>query len=139
MRTASQSARRWSEGAAASTGRYVEGAQQTTKDQSAAAIAAKPLYQQGIQEALAQGRYEKGLQKSGKSGWLRGINEKGAANYGTGVTAQSAESAYVQNSGKYDAARDAAKGTPRQAKGSPANLQRVAAVVNALRAVKVGK
>jgi len=119
--------------------RYQEGASQTSKDQAAAAIAAKPLYQAGIQEALAQGRYEKGLQKSGKSGWLRGVQEKGAANYGVGVTAPSAGQAYATESGRYDGARNAASASPRGPKGSPQNLQRVAAVVNALRAAKVGK
>ena len=40
---------------------------------------------------------------------------------------------------KYDSARKAADSLPRQGRGSAANLARVAAVANALRAVKVGK
>ena len=136
MRSASQSAQRWSEGAGNSSGRYLEGAEQTTKDQASAAIAAKGLYQQGINEAISRGAYEKGLQKSGKSGWLRGVQEKGASNFGVGVTSPSAQQKYVQESGRYDGARNAAAGTPRGPKGSPQNLGRVAAVVNALRAAK---
>lgn len=139
MRTASQSVQRWAEGAGNASTRYLEGATQTTKDQAAAAIAAKPLYQQGVQEAIAQGRYEKGLQKSGKQGWMSGVQEKGAANYGVGVTSPSAQSRYASESGKYDGARNAASSSPRGPKGSPQNLQRVSAVVNALRAAKSGK
>lgn len=139
MRTASQAVGRWAEGAGNASQRYIEGATQTTKDQAAAAIAAKPLYQQGIQEAIAQGRYEKGLQKSGKAGWQQGVAEKGAANYGVGVTSPSAQSRYAQESGRYDGARNAASSSPRGPKGSPQNLQRVTAVVSALRAVKNGK
>lgn len=139
MRTASQSSARWSEGAGAASGRYLEGASQTTKDQAAAAIAAKGLYQQGVQEAIARGAYEKGLSKSGKSGWLRGVQEKGGANFGVGVTSPSAASSYASESGRYDGARGAAASAPRGPRGSPQNLQRVAMVVNALRAIKVGK
>lgn len=139
MRTASQSAERWATGAGSAAGRYIEGASETTKDQAAAAIAAKPLYQAGVQEAIAQGRYERGLQKSGKQGWLQGVQEKGAANFGVGVSSPSAQSRYASESARYDGARNAAASAPRGPKGSPQNLQRVAAVVNAMRAVKTGK
>lgn len=139
MKTASQSAGKWATNAGSASGNYLEGASSTTKDQSAAAIAAKGLYQQGIQEAISRDAYAKGLSKSGKAGWLRGVQEKGAANFGVGVTSPSAQSKYAQESGRFDSARNAASGQPRGAKGSPQNLQRVAAVVNAMRAIKVAK
>jgi hypothetical protein len=139
MRTASASGQRWAEGASAASSRYGEGARETTKDQASAAIAAAPLYQQGITESIAQGRYQKGLGKSGKAGWLRGVEEKGAANYGVGVTSPSAVQRYTSESGRFDGARNAASAMPRGPKGSPQNLQRVATVVNGMRAIKMGK
>ncbi len=139
MKSASSSATTWAQGAANASGRYVSGAQGTTKDQSALAIAGKNNWQAGLQAAFAAGSYEKGLSSSGKSGWLAGITSKGAQNYATGVTTSQAQSKYATNSGKYDSARGAASSIARGPKGSAGNLSRVAAVVNAERAAKVGK
>lgn len=136
-KSASQSVAKWAENAGGASGRYLEGAKSTDKDQSARAIAAIPLMQAGLNEAFAKGRVAKGLQRSGKAGWLRGVEEKGASNYGTGVSSSGAAQKYATNSGRYDTARSAANALPRGPKGSAQNLSRVAAVANAQRAVKV--
>ena len=137
MRSASASAVKWATRAGSASGDFAEGARTTTKDQAASAIAAKELYKIGVNEAISKGRFEKGLQKSGKAGWLKGIIEKGEMNYATGVSTSGAQSSYSTNSGRFDSARNAAASLPRGPKGSPANLGRVGAVVNALRAVKM--
>ena len=139
MKNASTSAMKWARNAGNASSDYAEGAATTTKDQAAAAIGAKVLYQQGVQDAITRGAYEKGLQKSGKAKWLRGVQEKGQQNYATGVMSDSARGDYATESAKYDSARNAASSLPRGPKGSPANLARVAAVVNATRAIKIGK
>jgi len=139
MKTASSSASKWQANSQNGAGNYVRGAQETTKDQAALAIAAKGNWKAGLDAAVAAGSFEKGLQASGKSGWLAGVAEKGAANYGTGVGAAASASKYSTNSGKYDAARGAAASVARGPKGSAGNLQRVAAVMTAERAVKTGK
>lgn len=66
---------------------YVNGAQATDKDPTQLAIQAAPRWFQKVQEAYQQGRYQQGLANSGKTGWLRGITTKGAANFSTGVGA----------------------------------------------------
>lgn len=137
MKTASQSAQKFVERAGAASGDYVSGAQQTTKDQSAAAIAAAPNYAAGVQAAIARGAYAKGLQTSGKAGWLKGVTEKGANRFAEGVASGAAK--YATNSGKYDGARGAASSLPRGPKGSEQNFARAKAVGQALRAAKVGK
>lgn len=139
MKTASTSSLKWARNAGNSSGDYENGVMSTTKDQANAAIAAKELYKQGVTEAIARGAFEKGLQKSGKAGWQKGVSEKGVANFSTGVMSDSARSDYATESAKYDGARNAAASMPRGPKGSAQNLQRVAAVVNATRAVKIGK
>lgn len=136
MKTAQQSAQKFVERAGAASGDYVEGAQRTSKDQSAAAIAAQPNYVAGVQAAITRGAYAKGLQKSGKAGWLKGITEKGANRFAEGVASGSAK--YAINSGAYDSARAAADSLPRGAKGSEANYARAKAVGMALRKQKVG-
>lgn len=137
MKSASQSMNKFVERAGAASGDYVSGAQSTTKDQAAAAIAGKANWQAGIQAAITGGRYEKGLQASGKSGWLKGVTEKGANRFAEGVA--SGAQKYATNSAKYDSARNAAASLPRGPKGSEANFARAKAVGQALRSAKVGK
>lgn len=136
MKSAQQSAQKFVERASAASGDFVSGAEQTTKDQSALAIAAAPIYAQAIQASITRGSYAKGLGKSGKAGWLNGIRSKGADRFAGGVSASSAK--YATNSAPYDAARNTASSLPRGLKGSETNLARVKAVVNALRTAKVG-
>lgn len=116
---------------------YVDGAKSTTKDQSARAIASKTIYQQALQESFGRDAYAKGLQKSGKQGWTDGVEKKGRDRYAPGV--QDSASKYATESGRFDTARRAADNLPTGLKGSATNLAKVAAVMNALRAVKLGK
>lgn len=139
MKNASQSALKWAQRAGSASADYENGVMTTSKDQATSAIAAAGLYQQGVTEAISRGAFQKGLQKSGKAGWQKGVQEKGAQNFATGVMAPSAQSGYATESARFDGARNAAASSPRGPKGSPANLQRVALVANALRAVKIGK
>lgn len=84
---ASTVAQRWAQNAAAAAPRYVQGAEQTSKDPTALAIAALPKYMQRVQEAYQSGRTQRGLQRAGKAGWLAGVTGKGAMNYSNGVSA----------------------------------------------------
>ena len=137
MKTAQQSAEKFASRAGAAGLDYLKGAQETTKDQAARAIAAAEVHKQATMEALNAGRFAKGLQKSGRQGWLDGVQKKGASRYPEGVSAGAAK--YATNSAPYDTARNAAASLPRGIKGSATNMARVTAVVNALRAAKVGK
>ncbi len=136
MKTASSVGTKWQQKAGSSGQDYLTGVQNTSKDQAAAAIAAKGNYAAGVQAAISAGRYEKGLGKSGKSGWQAGVAQKGGQNYQTGVSAAGSLSKYTTNSGLYDSARGAAASVARGPKGSSGHLARVAAVVTAERAGK---
>ena len=131
------SAEKFSSRASAASGDYVDGARTTSKDQSAAAIAAAGIYAQALQSSITEGRYAKGLQKSGKAKWLKGVTDKGGNRYAEGVS--QAAPTYATESARFDGARGAASSLPRGIKGSPQNLQRVAAVVAAQIRVKTGK
>lgn len=136
MKTASQSAEKFVQNAGAASGYYTQGAQQTTKDQAASAIAAKAAWAAGLAKAQSRGAYEKGLQASGKQKWLEGVTKKGANRFGEGVAAS--RDAYATNSGKYDGARGAAASLPRGTRGSAENYNRSAAVGKALNALRTG-
>ncbi len=138
MKTASQVSAKWGSRASAASNDYVEGAKNTTKDQSALAVAAIPFMKTAINKAIDSGRVARGLQNSGKGGWVAGITSKGGGRYSEGVSGASAQAKYATNSGAFDSARGAASELPRGDKGSPTNLNRVSAVVNALRKEKVG-
>lgn len=137
MKSASKSAEKYVNRASAASMDYKSGAEQTSKDQAAAAIAAKANYAAGINASIQRGAYEKGLQASGKAGWLKGVTEKGANRFAEGVSAGASK--YATNSGKYDSARNAASSLPRGPKGSEQNFARAKAVAVALRTAKVGK
>lgn len=136
MKSAQASASKFVERASAASGDYVKGAQETSKDQSARAIAAKAIYQQALTASFARGSFEKGLSKSGKAGWVKGITDKGATRFSEGVMVSANK--YATESAKFDSARGASDSMPRGLKGSATNLAKVATVVNALRAAKVG-
>lgn len=136
MKSAQSSATKFVERAGAASQDYVSGAESTSKDQSAAAIAAAPNYAAGVQAAITRGAYQKGLQTSGKAGWIHGVRTKGQNRFAEGVAAGAVK--YATNSGKYDGARGAAESMPRGPKGSEANYNRAKAVGQALRKMKVG-
>ena len=137
-KSAQQAVGKWVERAGVASDDYVTGARNPSRSQSQSAIASKAVAQAAITEAFTSGRWEAGLRKSGDAGWLAGVEQKGANNFVTGVTAPAAQAKYVSNSGRYDSARNAASSKPRGPKGSAQNLARVAAVTQALRALKVG-
>lgn len=134
MKSASASAQKFVERASAASGDYVSGAEGTQKDQAALAVAAAPIYAQAVQAAITKGSYAKGLQKSGKGGWLAGVRAKGGERFAGGVSASAQK--YAANSAPYDSARGAASALPRGLKGSETNFARVKAVVTALRTAK---
>lgn len=137
MRSAQQAAEKFVNRSAQAAPDYVEGAQSTTKDQAALAAAAEKNYEQGVQEAIGRKAFATGVRKAGKAKWLAGVVEKGANRFAEGV--RTAQSAYAEESGKYDNARRAADSLPRGLKGSAQNINRAVAVINAQRAAKVGK
>ena len=136
MKSAQAVAQKFVNRASGASGDYVEGAKTTSKDQNARAIASAEVHKQATLQALNEGRFAAGLRRAGKDSWLNGVEKKGGIRYGDGVA--NSQEKYAVNSGRYDSARGAAESIPRGVKGSPANLQRVSAVVTALRKQKVG-
>ena len=136
MKTAQQSAEKWVSRSGQASGDYSKGAQETTKDQAALAAAAEGNYKLAVIAAANAGRFGAGVRKAGKAKWLKGVVEKGASRFAEGVASASGD--YATESARFDGARNAAASLPRGPKGSAGNLNRVAAVANALRAVRVG-
>jgi len=136
MKSAQASAQKFVTRAGVASQDYVDGAQQTSKDQSAAAIAGAAAYAAGVQAGIARQAFQKGLQKSGKSGWLAGVVKKGGDRFASGVAASADK--YATESGRFDSARTAAASLPRGPRGSAANFQRSQTVGQALNRVRTG-
>lgn len=137
MKTAQESASKYASRSASASSDYVNGVQTSTKDQNQAAIAAADIHKQATMAALNDGRYAAGLRKAGRQSYIDGVTKKGGGRYGEGVA--DAAPKYATESARFDGARNAASSISRGIKGSPQNLQRVAAVVNAQIAAKKTK
>jgi len=71
---------KWKANTAGAAQRWAQNAEQTSADPTALAIQAIPYMQARFNDAVNSGRVANGLRRSGKSGWLQGINA--AANSG---------------------------------------------------------
>lgn len=76
---------KWSTRSSAAAPDYVAGAVATDKDPTQLAINAAPRWFAKLQEAYNQGKFQAGLARAGKTGWLNGVQGKGAQNYANSV------------------------------------------------------
>lgn len=113
---------------------YEKGVKNTTKDWAQNTSAAESAHEAGIQEAIKDKRFKKGVQKAGTEKWRAKSATKGVQNFGTGV--QLAGEDYRQGFEPYAQAIQGLTLPPRYAKGDPRNLDRVKLVAQKLREVK---
>ena len=127
---------KWGRRAGSAGPEYEQGVKNPKREWEASTKAAEVAYEQGVQAAIGRKAFGKGV--TGKqSRWQTKAAEVGSGRYGGGV--QAAVQDYEQGFAPYHQTISSLSLPPRGAKGSPQNLQRVAAVANALRARKVGK
>ncbi len=130
-------ARKWATVTPTRSADYEQGIKEPKKDWQRETVAAADSYKAGVTEAIAQGRFAKGVTAAGTSKWQEGALTKGVSRWGAGVTL--AENAYAAGFAPYQAAISRLTLPPRYAKRDPRNLERVKAVVNAMIAVKTGR
>lgn len=114
---------------------YKSGVQSPKKDWQASTLAAKDAYKAGIQAAITQDRFAKGVNKSSTDEWKRKAIAKGVTRFAEGVSLSSAD--YQSGFAPY---RDVIENTtlpPRFAKGDPRNIERVKVMAAALHAKKL--
>lgn len=118
--------------AAAAQGDYRDGIANPKRDQAEAAAASADTYAAGVQEAIADNRFQKGVQAAGTAKWARKSADVGAARYPQGV--QAAKSDYQAGVEPFLQTIAGLDLPPRAPRGSPQNIERVARVNAALRA-----
>ena len=133
--SATAAARKWARVVATRGEDYKLGIANPRRDWKEATIAAASRYATGITAALADNRFEKGVNRAGTAKWSAMALAKGPTRWTQGV--QVAEGAYEKGFRPFADALNAITLTPRLEKGNPANIQRVAEVAAAMHAVKL--
>lgn len=127
--------KRWVERAAIASESYVKGAENPRIPWAQATADGEANWKAGVNEAATKGTFAKGVKKAGDAAWLKGIKEKGAQRFASGVAL--AEDKYNAGIAPY---LDVLKGmnlTKRGKKGDPTNINRVSQVAQALHAKKL--
>lgn len=115
---------------------YAEGIQATAPGAfETATIAAEPIYNQAIQQAIAQKRFSKGVAGSGPK-WQAKALDLGPGRFASGTAAAADE--YAKGFAPYAGVIAALTLPPRGPAGDPKNFERVRIIGEALRKKKVG-
>ncbi len=129
-----QSSDKWVRRASAAGGDYAQGVQNPLKPWAAASFEAEGNYKQGVVAAANAGRYGQGVKAAGDEKWRQNAIKKGPGRFAEGVAIGKDE--WAKGFAPYQSAISALVLPVRGPKGSPQNIQRVAAVATALRALK---
>jgi hypothetical protein len=119
----------------AAAGDYSDGVKNPRNDWQTSTAAAANTYAAGVQAAIGNGSFAKGVANAGSEKWSRKAQTVGAQRFGPGV--QAAQPDYAKGVSPYlDTLRNLTL-PPRAPKGDPSNVQRVAAIATALRSRKL--
>lgn len=115
---------------------YRQGVMNPRVSWSEATAEAGERYKAGIQEAIQQDRFVKGVKKAGDERWQERATNIGPQRFAEGVA--TSEARYEEGFAPYAEVIASTKLPPRFAKGDPRNLDRVRVMSQALRKKKVG-
>jgi hypothetical protein len=134
-----QSTDKWVRRASVAGPDYLQGVQNPRQSWSTAAAAAEANYKAGVTAAANAGRYGIGVKAAGDEKWRNGAVKKGPGRFTEGVAMSRDE--WQKGFSPYHSAISNLTLPPRGPKGSPQNIQRVAAIATALRSLreKAGK
>lgn len=128
-------AEKWSRRASGATEEYKAGVANPRTDWAEATQSAENSYNQGVQEAITQKRFSKGVRQAGSQKWRDKATEKGASRFSQGVSL--GEQDYASGVAPYLDTISKITLPPRGAKGDPRNLERVKIISDALRKRKL--
>lgn len=127
---------KWITNASAATQYYQQGATAAANKWAADAGQAEAAYDQGVQASIARQAFSKGVQAAGPTKYAAGITTKGVQRYGPGV--QAGQQNFSSGMQGVINTLQSVQLPPRGPRGSPQNLQRVAAIDQALFAARTG-
>lgn len=130
VKSVEETAKKWGSVTPQRLGDYQAGVQNPKKDWAANTAAAKDSYKAGVTKAANEGRFEKGVNRAGNQAWKDGVTTKGIDRWGQGVAI--GEAKYREGIAPFIGALGSLTLPQRFAKRDPRNLQRVAAVTEAM-------
>jgi len=130
IRDVAQIARKWVRNSAVAGPSYSEGVQNPRRPWQAATLAAQPAWQAGVTAAAQAGRWQAAVRATPEDTQRQMASTKGANRFPEGVAA--AEPKYAARFAPYAQVIRGINLPPRGPRGAAANLQRVAAIANAL-------
>ena len=136
VKSVSSSADKWVRRAGQAGPDYAAGVQSPRNSWEQGTLDAKEAHAAGVQQAISEGRFEKGVQKAGNAKWQRKATTVGASRFGPGVAA--AKSDYEAGFSPFAGVIQGVTLPPRGPKGDPRNYERVALIGDALHKAKTG-
>jgi len=136
IKPTSVSADKWVRRAGQAGPDYARGVQNPRTSWEEATKAATEAQAAGVQQAISEGRFEKGVSKAGNAKWQRKAVTIGSQRFGPGVAA--AKGDYEAGFAPFASVIQAVTLPPRGPKGDPRNYERVKLVGDALHEAKVG-
>ncbi len=127
---------KWSRKASQASQDYAAGVRNPKRSWAEAAAAAADAQAAGVQEAIANGSFEKGVARAGNEKWSRGATGKGTQRFGPGV--QAAKGDYEKGFGPYRSVIEGISLPPRGARGDPRNYEATRIIGEALHEAKKG-
>ena len=134
VKSVSEIASKWATVTPQRAPEYEKGVKSPKQNWEANTKLSNDAYKAGIQAAITQDRFSKGVTKAGQAKWVKGAVEKGVARFGPGV--QVAEADYSKGFAPYRDAIEKTQLPPRFARRDPRNIERVRSMVTALIAEK---
>lgn len=130
-------AKKWSARANAAAPDYTTGVQNPAVQWAAPTAEAADTWAQGVQQAVADKRFQSGVANAGDNAWRAGAVNKGSQRYGQGV--QGATAKFQSGFEKFRTALAGFTLPKKFPRGDPSNNLRSTAVQTLLRNVKLGK
>jgi hypothetical protein len=128
-----QSSSKWVSRAAVAGPDYLAGVSNPRIQWETATVAAEGNYKSAVVAAANSGKFGRGARRAGNAKWVMGATKKGPSRFAEGVAI--AQPNWESGFRPYQTAIETLVLPARGPKGSPANLQRVAAVATTLRAI----
>ena len=125
---------KWSRKASQATQDYAAGVRSPRRGWAEATSEAAEAQAAGVQAAIANGSFEKGVNRAGNEKWARGAQGKGTQRFGPGV--QAAKGDYEKGFGPYRSVIEGVSLPPRGARGDPRNYENVRLIGEALHGAK---
>ena len=126
---------KWARNGSSAGPSYKEGTDSPRRAWEGAAIAGEPNYGLGVNQAVANGSFSKGVRKSGQARYDTAINEKGISRFTQAMALPSSKTRYEAGFGPFAAKMRSVDLPPKQPKGL--NLERVRLVNDAMIAQKL--